>query len=49
VVTIGQKSQQDFMSVVKVLWDADRDGFATYTYDRPDLFAVGTVFGLYMD
>lgn len=49
VVTIGQKYHQEYKSVVKFLWDANRDGYANFVYDSTNLFCNGTIYAVYYE
>lgn len=40
---------QCFQKVLHFLWDTERDGFASYIYDTPSIYAIGTVFAVYLD
>ena len=47
IVTVGEKFLQDVKFKAGFLWDQENDGFATYSYDRPDLYVVATIFAVY--
>ncbi|CAO1374665.1 unnamed protein product [Diamesa hyperborea] len=49
VISIGEKYHQTFRQSTKFLWDAENDAFANYVYDRPDIYIIGTVYGIYYD
>lgn len=49
VVTLGEKFMQDIKAKAGFLWDKARDGFASYSYDRPDLFVIATVYAVYFE
>lgn len=49
VVTVGEKYHQTFHQSTKFLWDAENDAFANYIYDRPDIYIIATVYGIYYD
>lgn len=49
VISIGEKYHQTFRQSTKFLWDAENDAFANYVYDRPDIYVIGTVYGIYYD
>lgn len=49
VVTLGEKFMQDFKATAGFLWDKDRDDYATYSLDRPDLFLIATVYAVYFE
>lgn len=47
LVTIGERKNQDTCAALRFLWDAERDGFATYYFENNYLYAAGLVFGVY--
>ncbi|CAO1301480.1 unnamed protein product [Diamesa serratosioi] len=49
VITVGEKYHQTFHQSTKFLWDAENDAVANYVYDRPDIYVIGTVYGIYYD
>ncbi|XP_065370201.1 dynein light chain Tctex-type protein 2B [Calliphora vicina] len=49
VVSIGEKLMQGFHSLVNFLWDADNDGYLSYTVDTPKFFAIATLYYIYYD
>ncbi|KAH8340008.1 hypothetical protein KR067_006197 [Drosophila pandora] len=49
LVTVGEFLMQGLYSMVNFLWDAEKDGFVTYSVERPSYFAVCTAFYLYYD
>ncbi|KAH8233358.1 hypothetical protein KR026_007251 [Drosophila bipectinata] len=49
LVTVGEFLMQGLYSMVNFLWDAEKDGFVTYSVERPSYFAVCTTFYLYYD
>ena len=49
VISIGEKYHQTFRQSTKFLWDAENDAIANYVYDRPDIYVIGTVYGIYYD
>ncbi|XP_074643518.1 dynein light chain Tctex-type 5-B-like [Tubulanus polymorphus] len=49
LVNIGQQKQQGLLLSSRCLWDASVDTSATSDFKNKDLFAVGTVYGIYMD
>ncbi|XP_064552186.1 dynein light chain Tctex-type 4 isoform X2 [Drosophila montana] len=49
LVTVGELLMQGLCSMVNFLWDADKDGFVTYTIETPKFVAVCTIFYLYYD
>ncbi|KAI4899554.1 hypothetical protein NFI96_017645 [Prochilodus magdalenae] len=48
-VSVGQKQNQGLKMASRALWDHEKDNFITLSYENTHLFAVGTVFALYMD
>ena len=48
-VSVGQKLGQGGKIASKALWDHEKDIYNTLRYENTYLFAVGTVFALYMD
>ncbi|ALC42355.1 CG14763 [Drosophila busckii] len=49
LVTVGELLMQGLCSMVNFLWDADKDGFLSYTIETPNYFAVCSIFYLYYD
>ncbi|XP_017864620.1 PREDICTED: tctex1 domain-containing protein 1-B [Drosophila arizonae] len=49
LVTVGELLMQGLCSMVNFLWDAEKDGFVTYSIKTPKFIAVCTVFYLYYD
>ncbi|XP_037827617.1 tctex1 domain-containing protein 2 [Lucilia sericata] len=49
VVSIGEKLMQGCYSLVNFLWDADNDGYLSYTVDTPKFFAIATLYYIYYD
>ncbi|XP_032590079.1 dynein light chain Tctex-type protein 2B isoform X2 [Drosophila grimshawi] len=49
LVSVGELLMQGLCSMVNFLWDADKDGFVTYSIQTPNYFAVCTIFYLYYD
>ena len=37
------------MEIVKFLWDPDRDGYSSYTYDTPQFFCSAAIYAIYME
>lgn len=48
-VNVGEKKRQSYRQNVMCVWDAEKDSMATYCYERPDVFVIATVFGVYYD
>lgn len=48
-VTAGEKHHQNFRQSAMCLWDADKDALANYVYERPEIFIISTVYGIYYD
>lgn len=40
---------QGYYSLVNFLWDADNDGYLSYTVDTPKFFAIATLYYIYYD
>ncbi|TDG46385.1 hypothetical protein AWZ03_007159 [Drosophila navojoa] len=49
LVTVGELLMQGLCSMVNFLWDAEKDGFVTYSIKTPKFIAVCTIFYLYYD
>ena len=49
MVTIGQLNEQGFRMGSRCVWDANRDTFATSNYKNKSLFAIGSVWGVYLE
>ncbi|XP_070501186.1 dynein light chain Tctex-type 5-like [Chironomus tepperi] len=49
VVTACEKFMQGICYSNKNLWDAPRDALASYVYDHPSFFAIGTCYGIYFE
>ncbi|XP_021695627.1 tctex1 domain-containing protein 1-A-like [Aedes aegypti] len=49
VVTVGDRNSQDFKSVLRFVWDAEKDGYVNVTYETPTYFIVATVFAVYYE
>lgn len=47
VVTIGEKYMQSFCDIFKCLWDMQKDGYAFYVHDTPNVFAVAILYAVY--
>ena len=48
-VTVGEKLHQSFCQSVNYFWDAENDALANYVYERPEIFIITTVYGIYYD
>lgn len=48
-VTVGEKLHQSCHQSTSYLWDAETDAFAKYVYERPGIFIITTVYGVYYD
>jgi len=48
-VEIGEKCSQSVHSVLRFLWDVNRDNYAFYTYENTQIYAVACVFGVYYE
>ncbi|EAT38825.1 AAEL009321-PA [Aedes aegypti] len=49
VVTIGDKQSQDFRSVARFVWDAEKDGYVNFAYEAAEYFLTATVFAVYYE
>ncbi|ESO92401.1 hypothetical protein LOTGIDRAFT_233161 [Lottia gigantea] len=48
-VTIGEKKDQSIQVSSRFLWDADRDNYASFSYESRSLFATGILFAIYYE
>ncbi|XP_012261480.2 dynein light chain Tctex-type 5-like [Athalia rosae] len=48
-VTIIEKTGQSVNVATGRLWDVERDGYSTFTFESPQMYAVGIVVGLYYE
>lgn len=48
-LSIGQNKGQGLEITSRFIWNTSTDNYATATYKNKDMFAVATVYGLYMD
>lgn len=48
-VSAGEKFHQHFRQCAGFLWNSDTDAMANYVYERPDIFIISTVYGIYYD
>ncbi len=48
-VTIGELRAQGLHVASRCIWDSEKDNYATASYENSSLFAIGTVYGVYMD
>ncbi|XP_058461543.1 dynein light chain Tctex-type protein 2B [Malaya genurostris] len=49
LVTVGDKSSQNFKSVMRFLWDADRDSYTNFAFETSTYFVTATVFAVYYE
>jgi len=49
LITVGEYLMQGLYSMANFLWDAERDGYVSYTIETPKFFAVCSVFYIYFD
>lgn len=49
MVYMGDKRMQNIQSYARFLWDSEWDNYATYTFETPEYYVVGTVFACYYD
>ncbi|XP_011502741.1 PREDICTED: tctex1 domain-containing protein 1-A-like [Ceratosolen solmsi marchali] len=49
IITIIENTDQSFSSVNGRLWDAQRDTYSVFIYDRPTFYAIGLVFAMYYE
>lgn len=49
VTTVGEYLMQGLYQMANFLWDADKDGYVSYTVETPKFFAVCSVFYIYFD
>ncbi|XP_062538867.1 dynein light chain Tctex-type protein 2B-like [Armigeres subalbatus] len=49
MVTVGDKQSQDFRSVLRFVWDAEKDGYVNFAHETPDFFVIATVFAVYFE
>ena len=48
-VIIGEDTEQSVQMASRCLWDHNTDNFAAATYRNSSLYAIATVYGLYME
>ncbi|XP_050402182.1 dynein light chain Tctex-type 5-B [Patella vulgata] len=48
-VTIGEKKDQGVRVGSRFLWDADRDNYASFSFENRSIFATGIVFAVYYE
>ncbi|XP_046888640.1 dynein light chain Tctex-type protein 2 [Hypomesus transpacificus] len=48
-VIVGEKRGQTVKIASRALWDAEKDNFLTLNFENQHLFAVGMVFGIYLE
>ena len=49
IVSIGQLDEQGIQLVSRCVWDTNRDTSASGSYKNKSLFAVATVFAVYLE
>ncbi|XP_019558569.3 dynein light chain Tctex-type protein 2B [Aedes albopictus] len=49
LVTVGDRQSQDFRSVLRFVWDAEKDGYVNFVYEAPTYFLTATVFAVYYE
>ena len=49
VVSIGQKRGQSVTTASRFVWDSKFDSYAEYSFEGEDVFAIGTVYGIYFE
>lgn len=49
VVSIGQKSGQSVRMASRSVWDPRFDGYAQYSYEKGDMYAIGVVYAIYFE
>lgn len=49
IVTIGEKRYHDMCSVVRFLWDIERDKYALFVHDNLHVFGAALCFGVYYE
>lgn len=49
VVSIGQKRGQSVRMASRSVWDPRFDGYAQYSFERGDMYAIGIVYGIYFE
>ena len=48
-VVLGEDTAQSVQMASRCLWDHNNDSFAAATYRNQSLYAIATVYGLYME
>lgn len=48
-VSAGEKYHQCFRQCAGFLWNSDTDAMTNYVYERPEIFIISTVYGIYYD
>ncbi|ESP05543.1 hypothetical protein LOTGIDRAFT_88259, partial [Lottia gigantea] len=48
-IVITEQANQSLTMASRFCWDKEHDNFSSATYSQPNLHAVGTVFGVYLD
>ncbi|XP_074643345.1 dynein light chain Tctex-type 5-B-like isoform X2 [Tubulanus polymorphus] len=49
LVSIGEKKDQDVRAGSRCIWDVNRDTYASASYENRQIWAVGTVYGIYYE
>ena len=49
VVSVGQKRGQSVAMASRFVWDPSFDSYAQYSFEKEDIFAIGTVYGIYFE
>ena len=49
IVSIGQKRGQSVRMVSRSVWDPRFDGYAQYSYEKGDMYAIGVVYAIYYE
>lgn len=49
ITTVGEYLMQGLYQMANFLWDADKDGYVSFTVETPKYFAVCSVFYIYFD
>ncbi|XP_078353110.1 uncharacterized protein LOC144637894 [Oculina patagonica] len=49
IVSIGQKRGQSVRMASRSVWDPRFDGYAQYSYERGELYAIGVVYAIYLE
>ncbi|XP_058834788.1 dynein light chain Tctex-type 5-B isoform X2 [Topomyia yanbarensis] len=49
LVTVGDKSSQDFKSVMRFLWDSEKDSYTNFAFETSTYFVTATIFAVYYE